>query len=76
MKVKTSYLIHEQPPNGANGHTNGNGNGQLILPSWIIKLGQRLLKLPNGRYQVILTIDRECDWTVIELGKVEKSSRD
>lgn len=73
MPVKTSYL---NPEPGSNGHSNGNGHGPASFPAWIIKLARRLLALPAGRYQLILTIDRECDWTVIELGKVERSARD
>lgn len=75
MKVKTSYIIPttETPKNG-NGHSNGHGNGLIGFPSWLLKLARRLSILPHGRYQLILTIDRDCDWTVIELGKVERSS--
>jgi len=53
-----------------------NGNGLIGFPSWIIKLTRRLKNLPHGRYQLILTIGQDCDWTVIELGKVESSKSD
>lgn len=43
------------------------------FPVWVVKLARRLLGLKPGRYQLILTIDRQgCDCTVIPLGKVER----
>jgi hypothetical protein len=43
------------------------------MPAWIVKLAQRLMALEPGRWQIILTIDKDRqDWTVIQLGKVEK----
>jgi hypothetical protein len=53
-------------------HTNGNDS---LLPSWVIKLARRLLTLPHGRYQLILTIGPDCDWTVVQLGKVERNGK-
>lgn len=46
------------------------------MPEWIIKLARRLMALPAGRYQIILTIGNAAnsyDWTVISLGKIENS---
>ena len=42
------------------------------FPKWIIKLAKRLFYLDPGRYQIILTIDDNPNWTVTNLGKVEK----
>jgi len=46
-------------------------------PGWMVKLGRRLLTLSPGRYRIILTLgereaERRADWTVEEVGKVEK----
>lgn len=49
---------------------------ESIVPEWIIKLARRLMALPAGRYQIILTIGNAAnsyDWTVISLGKIENS---
>jgi hypothetical protein len=44
----------------------------LNLPSWALKFIQRVAALPEGRWQIILTVGRRHrDWTVTELGKVE-----
>jgi len=44
------------------------------MPEWITKLARRLMALPAGRYQIILTVGVNAyDWTVTELGKVESS---
>jgi hypothetical protein len=43
------------------------------VPEWVLKFIQRLLALRPGRYQIILTIGKDNqDWTVTELGKVER----
>ena len=42
-------------------------------PLWVIKLMRRVGRLERGRWQIILTVDeRDPDWTVIGLGKVER----
>jgi len=33
------------------------------------------LALPRGRWQIILTIGDDYDWTVIPLGKVERNAK-
>lgn len=45
------------------------------MPERVAKLIRRLLELTRGRWQIILTVgpDDEWDWTVTELGKVEKA---
>ncbi len=45
----------------------------INFPEWIIKLSRRLLALKPGRYQITLTIGDCHDWTVVELGKVERA---
>ena len=42
------------------------------MANWALKLLRRLVALPPGRYLILLTIDRDTDWTVQELGKVER----
>jgi len=42
------------------------------MPEWILKLARRLMALAPGRYMLILTIGKANEWTVTELGKVEK----
>lgn len=42
-------------------------------PQWVLKLMRRVGRLERGRWQIILTVDeRDPDWTVIGLGKVER----
>lgn len=45
----------------------------MTLPEWVLKLARRLLALPDGRYQIVLTKngDRN-DWSVTRLGKIEQ----
>jgi hypothetical protein len=43
------------------------------MPEWIVKLARRLMALTPGRYMIILTIGSTIDWTVQELGKIEKA---
>lgn len=42
------------------------------MPDWLPKLLKRLAGLTAGRYCLILTIGKEVDWTLTDLGKVEK----
>ena len=45
-----------------------------MFPKRWMDLLKRLMALPMGRYAIYLTIGKqECDWTVVELGKVERS---
>lgn len=40
---------------------------------WTEKITRRLRALTPGRYFVILSISKDdCDWTVVEAGKVER----
>lgn len=42
------------------------------MPSWIVKLARRLLGLPPGRYQIILSVHPSGhDISVQDLGKME-----
>jgi hypothetical protein len=43
------------------------------VPEWLLKLARRLMALPEGRYQITVTIGpgNYYDCTVTELGKVE-----
>lgn len=41
-------------------------------PDWSTKLMRRLRGLKPGRYQITLTVGDQPNWTVTELGKVEK----
>jgi len=45
------------------------------MPEWVLKLARRLLALPRGRWQIILTIGDGHDWTVVPLGKVERNAQ-
>jgi len=52
------------------------GTGYLIdpsriMPKWTLKLARRIMALKWGRYAIILTVGKETDWTVVELGKIE-----
>lgn len=40
---------------------------------WLTKFLRRIIALAPGRYQIILSVNDNPDWTVIELGKIEKS---
>jgi len=42
------------------------------MANWALKLLRRLVALPPGRYLILLTVDKELDWTVQPLGKVER----
>lgn len=45
----------------------------LRLPACWQRLIRRLLALPDGRYQITITvIDNVSDWSVLSLGKVER----
>ena len=39
---------------------------------WAQKFMRRVIALRPGRYQIILTIGKDADWTVQEIGKVER----
>jgi hypothetical protein len=43
----------------------------FTLPCWLLKLARRILHLAPGRYQIVLTISAQPDWTVIRLGSIE-----
>ena len=45
--------------------------GIVSFPVWLAKLARRILHLPPGRYQLIITISDRPDWTVLALGPVE-----
>lgn len=46
------------------------------MPEWLVKFIRRLMGLSEGRYQVTLTIQKDAwDWTITELGKVERIDR-
>ncbi|NLS78944.1 MAG: hypothetical protein GXY76_16965 [Chloroflexi bacterium] len=50
---------------------------EVILPGWTIRLGRRVACLPNGRYNLLLTVDgQRADWTIVYLGKVEATVRE
>jgi hypothetical protein len=45
-----------------------------MIPKRWLDLLKRLMGLQPGRYAIYLTIGKtECDWSVVPLGKVEKS---
>lgn len=39
---------------------------------WAGRLKKRILALRPGRYTITLTVGRDPDWTVTELGKLER----
>lgn len=44
-------------------------------PAWLEKLARRLLSLPRQqRYELLLSLhgDDDADWTLLELGKIER----
>lgn len=42
------------------------------MPTWVEKLVKRLMGLPRGRYMVVLTVGDDTNWTVTDMGKVER----
>ena len=42
-------------------------------PEWLRKFIARVLGLQPGRYTIVLSVYRDtCDWTVQQIGKIEK----
>jgi hypothetical protein len=47
------------------------------MPTWIQNFVRRILGLQDGRYLLILTKQgKQVDWTVLRLGKMERSKED
>lgn len=46
------------------------------MANWALKLLRRLVALPPGRYLISLTVGKQPDWTVLELGEVERVAQE
>ena len=49
----------------------GKEAGGAIVPDWALKLMRRIMGLEPGRWMIVLTVGREYDWSVTNIGRVE-----
>jgi hypothetical protein len=48
------------------------GNVQVVVANHWLKLLRRLLGLPPGRYVLVISVrPDDCDWSVLDVGKIE-----